>query len=143
MNPTTAAHIHLMLCHTPVLTIMFGVALLIIGLLRGDQGDQKISLILLVGAAALTIPVYLTGEPAVGAAKGSPEFVDSILERHKTVSALAMAGCVVLGIVALAGLLLFRSRNLTRWFGFVLLVTGMIECVVLIWTALCPSTIAG
>jgi hypothetical protein len=135
MDPVTAAHIHLILCHAPVMAILLALGFLSIGMWRGNSANQKIALVMLVGAAALTIPLYLTGEPAVGAVKGLPAFEDSILERHRTVAALALAGCSALGIVAFAGLLLFQGRTIARWFGITMLFAAVIVGLILIWTA--------
>ncbi|MGA2174161.1 MAG: hypothetical protein ABSH38_04165 [Verrucomicrobiota bacterium] len=135
MNTVTAAHIHLLLCHAPIMAILFAFVLLIIGLWRGNSEDQKIALATIVAAAVLTLPLYLTGKPASGAVKGLPGFVDTILERHQTVAALALAGCSLLGVIALAGLLLFRDRTPARWFGITMLFATVIVGLILIWTA--------
>jgi uncharacterized membrane protein len=135
MNSITAAHIHLLLCHAPIMAILFALALLIIGLWRGNSEDQKIALATIVAAAVFTLTLYLTGKPASGAVKDLPEFVDTILERHQMAAGLALAGCSLLGIVAFAGLLLFRGRTLARWFGVTMLFASIIVSLILIWTA--------
>jgi len=117
------------------MAILFALALLIIGLWRGNSEDQKIALVTLVAAAVFTLTLYLTGKPASGAVKGLPEFVDTILERHQAAAGLAMAGCSVLGVVALAGLLLFLGRTIARWFGITMLFAAVIVGLILMWTA--------
>jgi uncharacterized membrane protein len=130
MNPVTAAHIHLVLCHVPVLTILFGLGWLAFGVWRGSQDIQKAALGMFVVAAVLAVPSYLTGEPAAGAIKGLPGFSERIMEQHQAAAGVALAGCIALGIVALAGLL-FRGRAVTGWFG-VLLLAGALVVVVLV-----------
>ncbi len=115
--------------------ILMALALLIAGLWRGNSEDQKIALVTLVAAAVLAIALYLTGEPAASAVRASPEFMDSLLERHRSVAALAMAGCSVLGIVAFAGLFLFQGRTIARWFGLAILLGAVIVGLLLSWTA--------
>jgi hypothetical protein len=130
MNPVTAAHIHLVLCHVPVLTILFGLGWLAFGVWRGSQDIQKAALGMFVVAAVLAVPSYLTGEPAAGAIKGLPGFSERIMEQHQAAAGVALAGCIALGIVALAGLL-FRGRAVAGWFG-VLLLAGALVVVVLV-----------
>lgn len=135
MNTAAAAHIHLLLCHAPIMAVLFALALLAAGLWRGNSENQKIALATFVAAAAFNLILYLTGKPASGAIRGLPEFVDTVLERHQTAAALALAGCSVLGIIAFAGLIYFHGRTIARWFGITMLFAALIVGLILLWTA--------
>jgi uncharacterized membrane protein YGL010W len=135
MNPVTAAHIHLALCHVPVMAILFGLAWLAFGLWRGSRDIQKAALVMFVAAAILAVPLYLTGGIAAGVVKGLPGFSDHILEQHQAAAGVTLAGCIVLGIVALAGLIFFRGRAVTGWFGVLLLAGALVAGSLVIWTA--------
>ncbi len=135
MNPVTAAHIHLILCHTPIMAILVALALLIIGLWRGNPGDQKIALLAFVATAVLTLILYLTGKPATATVRGLPEFADTILERHQSTAALSVASCGVLGIIALAGLLLFEGKTVALWLRITILFVAVIVGLILVWTS--------
>ena len=90
MNPVTAAHIHLFLCHVPVMAIVFGLGGLAFGLWRGSREIQKAALGMFIVAAVLAVPSYLTGEPASGTIKGLPGFSERILEQHQASAGVAL-----------------------------------------------------
>jgi len=135
MNPITAAHLHLILCHAPLMAILFGFGWLGFGLWRGSTEIQKVALVMFVVAAILAVPLHLTGGPAAGVVKGLPAFSDHLLEQHQAAAGVTLAGCIVLGIAALAGLIFFRGRGVTGWFGWLLLVGTLAVGSLVIWTA--------
>jgi uncharacterized membrane protein len=135
MNPVTAAHIHLVLCHAPITTILFGLGWLVFGAWRGNRDIQKTALVMFVLAAVLAVPLYLTGEPGAGTIKGLPGFSGRILDQHQAAAGVTLAGCIALGIVALAGLILYRSRAIAGWFNVLLLAVALVVSVLVAWTA--------
>ena len=135
MNPITAAHIHLALCHVPIMAILFGLGWLAFGLWRGSRDIQKAALVMFVVAVVVAVPLYLTGGPSVGAIKGLPGFSDPILEQHQEAAGVTLAGCIVLGIVALAGLILFRGRAVAGWFSVLLLSGALVVGGMVVWAA--------
>ena len=135
MNPVTAAHIHLALCHVPIMAILFGLGWLAFGVWRGSRDIQKAALAMFVMAAVLAVPLYLTGGTAAGVIKGLPGYSDHILEQHQAAAGVTLAGCIVLGIVALAGLILFRGRVVAGWFGVLLLAGALVVGGLIVWTA--------
>jgi hypothetical protein len=135
MNPVTAAHVHLALCHVPIMAILFGLGWLAFGVWRGSRDIQKAALAMFVMAAVLAVPLYLTGGTAAGVIKGLPGYSDHILEQHQAAAGVTLAGCIVLGIVALAGLILFRGRVVAGWFGVLLLAGALVVGGLIVWTA--------
>jgi len=126
MNPVIAARIHLLLSHAPVAAILLGLGLLVLGVWASSRDIQKAALGVFVLGAVLAVASYLTGEPAAGAIKGLPGFSERILEQHQSAAGVALAGCIVLGIVALAGLILFRGRAIRGWFGMLLMAAALL-----------------
>jgi hypothetical protein len=135
MNPVTAAHVHLVLSHAPIMAILFGLGWLTFGIWRGSLDIQKAAMVMFVAAAVLAVPLYLTGGTGAGVVKGLPGFSDHILERHQAAAEVTLAGCVVLGIAALAGLILFSGRAVANWFGVLLLAGALVVGSLAIWTA--------
>ena len=135
MNPVTAAHVHLVLCHFPIMAILMGLGWLAFGLWRGSRDIQKAALAMFVLAAVVAVPLYLTGGPAAGAVKGLPGFSERILEQHQEAAGVTLAGCIVLGIVALAGLIHFRGRAVAGWFSVALLAGALVAGGLVVWAA--------
>lgn len=135
MNPVTAAHIHLALCHVPIMAILFGLGWLAFGVWRASLDIQKAALLMFVVAAILAVPLYLTGGTAAGVVKGLPGFSDHVLEQHQAAAGVTLAGCIVLGIAALAGLIVFRGRAVANWFGMLVLVGALVVGSLVTWTA--------
>src|SRR6266542_3751374 len=61
-----ATHIHLFLNHIPLISAAVAILLIAIGVVKKSAELKKASLWIFVVAALITIPVYLTGEPADG-----------------------------------------------------------------------------
>ena len=133
MNPT---HLHLLLNHAPVFGTIFGLALLAFALWRKSEELKNTALGVFVVFTLLAVPVYLTGEPAEHAVKLLPGISKPIIEKHEDAAAIAFTGIVVLGVVALAGLLLFRrTKIMPVWFSLIMLAAALIVGGLMAWTA--------
>ena len=73
-----AAYTHIVLNHIPVIGMIVGFFLLVIGLLARRDLLVKASLVMFVVFALFTIPVYLSGEPAGKQISGQPGFSGSM-----------------------------------------------------------------
>lgn len=103
-------HIHLMLNHVPVLGAVFGLALLAYGMWRRNESLQRAALWTFVIAALVAIPVYLTGEPAEDAVEHLAGTAESAIEAHEEAALLSLIAMELLGALALAALVLARTR---------------------------------
>jgi hypothetical protein len=135
MNPLTAAHLHLAPGQVPIMAILFGLGWLAYGVWRASRDIQKASLGMFVLAAVLVVPLYFAGGSAAGVVKGLPGFSDLLLEQHQAAAGVTLASCLVLGILALAGLILFRGRAVAGWFNLLLLAGALLASSLAIWTA--------
>lgn len=130
------AHWHLILNHLPVLGTGFGILLLAFSWRRGNEHLKKLSLQFILIVACISIPAYLTGEPAEKVLKIWPGVAWSTLEKHEDAAATAFASLELLGAIALVGLALFRRQKpVPNWFligfmGLALVVAGLMG-----WTA--------
>jgi hypothetical protein len=108
-----AAHWHLILNHIPVVGSFFVLGLLAWALWRRSEELKRVSLGATVIVALLTIPAYMTGEPAFEAAmeilEATPEDEDPIVKVHENAAGLAFGGAALTGAVALTGLLISRG----------------------------------
>lgn len=107
----SAAHLHLILNHIPLLGLLFGAALLAYGLWRGSEDVQKASLGLLAVAGLSAIAVYLTGEPAEEMVEGLAGVSHDAAEAHEEWGWYALMAGIATGVVALGTLLLGWVRE--------------------------------
>lgn len=129
-------HLHLMLNHAPILGMLFGLGLLGFGLWRKSMDNQKAALGVLVLAALLAVPVFLTGEPAEDAVENLPGVSRPIIEAHEAAATWAFVGAGLVGVSALVGLIVFRRGKLVPvWFGGGILGTSLIVGGLMAWTA--------
>jgi len=133
MNP---AHWHLAMNHIPVLGTAFGLGLMAWALIRKSEELKKVSLGVFVIVALLTIPVYLTGEPAEHFIENLPGVSEEAIEEHEDAATFAFAGVLVAGAVSLAGLTLFRrSKPRPAWIAILVLVLSVLVFAMMVRTA--------
>lgn len=118
-------HLHLLLNHVPVVGVAFVTLLLLLGVVRGSAEISRLSLWLLALVGAVSILVYLTGEPAQDAIEKLPGFSERLVDRHEDAALIATiaAGCV--GALALGALIVYRRRVLPRWLTMLVLVAAV------------------
>lgn len=111
-----AVHLHLLLSHVPVLGSLFAVLLLGYALLRKNEETKYLSLIILIFSALVTIPVYLTGEPAEEVAEKLVGVSHAVIEEHESGAKISMILMMITGAVSLLGFLFMRrAMNVARW----------------------------
>jgi hypothetical protein len=123
MNP---AHVHLLLNHIPVVGIWLGIALYLVALLKKPEW-RSLGLGVFVLMALLTIPAYLSGEPAEEMIRGLPGVSEATVEEHEEAAVPALIAMLVLGAVALAGLVRFReATSWSRGYGWGVLLLALL-----------------
>jgi uncharacterized membrane protein len=129
-------HLHLILNHIPLLGTFFGAALLLLGLIRRSSELKATAMATLVLVAAVTVPVFLTGEPAEEAVGSLAGVSKPLIEKHERAATVALGGTSVLGMVAVAGLVpFFRQRRTPKWIGVTILIGSMGVGGLMAWTA--------
>lgn len=108
-----AAHWHLVLNHIPVVGSAFALLLLVWGMARRSQELKRAGLVAVAFVGLLTIPAYMTGEPAFESAmehlEATPADEDPLVDAHKKSAGFAFAAIALSAV--LAGVTLFRSRE--------------------------------
>jgi len=134
----SAAHLHLVLNHIPVLgTMLFAPLVLLWGLLRQSRDVTQIALLLTVLLAVTAIPIYLTGEPAEEQLEHQPWFDKQRVEAHEERAEAALIAVLVTGVAALGGLWLSRGgRPYRRGISAVVLLGLVVSAVLFALAAL-------
>lgn len=131
------AHIHLLLNHIPVLGAVFGVFLLVIAALLRKTDIFRAGLLLMVVAAVACIPTYLTGEPAEDVVEGQPGVTEQFIHPHEEAAEWALITVEIAGVVALAGLVMYRrAERIPGWYIGVSVLIGALATAALARTAL-------
>src|SRR2546423_12584456 len=112
----SAAHIHLLLNHIPILGTIFGLLLLLYGIEKRSEDVKRTSLWTFVITALITSPVYLTGDGAAQIVGNLPGVSIEIIRRHDDAAGFNITAIEILGAVSLLGLWnARRTRIIARW----------------------------
>lgn len=105
----STVHLHLMLNHVPVVGTFFLIGLFGIAFLRRNATLTRTALWTWMALAAVSVVVFLTGEPAEEAVEGLAGISEGALERHEDLAKFAMIAMGAGGL--LAALALFAARG--------------------------------
>ncbi len=129
------AHLHLLLNHLPVVGVAFAFLVLAWGIYRKNEEVIRTALLLFVLVALITIPTFLTGDPARDFLQGMG-VPRSAARRHDDAAGVTLTVMEVLGGIALLGLIFFRDRErMPRWFLRVTLALALVAAASALWTA--------
>ena len=107
------AHWHLLLNHIPVVGSAFAFGLLGWAIFRRSEELRRAGFGAAVLVAVLTVPVYLTGEPAFEGVmeilEATPVDEDPFVKAHQDAAGIAFTAAALAGVAALWGLI--RSRG--------------------------------
>lgn len=133
MNST---HWHLLLNHIPILGVWFALAAMLVAFAFRNVVMMRSSWVLLVLCALMTIPVYLTGEPAEDMVERLPGVSEQILDQHEDIGKPAMIGMLILGALALGALAVsWRTEKWVRPLAIPLMVITVLSGGFLAYTA--------
>ena len=106
-----AAHLHLLMNHIPVIGIPIVGVLLVLALIMKQQALFRIALGFTVLLALMTVPVYLSGEPAEEIVEDLTGVPHAFIEEHEEIAQVTLIATEVLGALALLGLALAWKRG--------------------------------
>jgi uncharacterized membrane protein len=106
-----AAHWHLLLNHIPVIGVWLGVGWLLAAVALRNPTLIRASWVTFIVCAALTIPVYLTGEPAESVIEHMPGVTEKYIHQHETMAKITLIGVEALGLLSLVSLFASRRRD--------------------------------
>lgn len=107
-------HLHLLLNHFPIIGTLIAIVTLTYGVISESRRTTKISLAVIVVMSLITIPVFLTGEPAEDSVKNLAGVSKAIIEEHEEAAELAVWFMALLGVlsaVTLASLIVSERIN--------------------------------
>ncbi len=132
-----AAHLHLVLNHFPVIGSAIAIFVLLIGIIKKSDDVKKVSVLILVLTALVTIPVYLSGEGAEEKVEGNYEDVDEeFIHAHEDFALYSFIAMNIAGAVGLITVFLYRKpKILPNSFAYFFLAVLLIVNAMMAYTA--------
>ncbi len=107
MNP---AHAHLILNHIPVLGAFSSLLFLIYALWKKDESFVKFTFQWLILVGLLTIPAFLTGEPAEEHIEHMAGVSEALIEAHEDAALYGLILTEAMAALSLLGIFLFNKK---------------------------------
>ncbi len=99
-----AAHIHLLLNHFPLATLLFGFIILITAKFLRNETVLKVALGILVIGGFMGAAAFFTGEPAEHFLKELPHFQEKLIQEHEAAGKYGLISTIITAVVAAGGL---------------------------------------
>lgn len=97
----SAVHLHLLICHVPIIGTFFALLILISGLLKKNTSLINLANIGFVIMAGFSIAAIITGELAESFFEANNLVEESVLEAHEFAAAMAQWASYITGFFAL------------------------------------------
>lgn len=124
------AHLHLVVNHFPIIGTIFGLGILITGMVLKNKTAINIAYILFVISAIFGFASMYTGEGAEEMVEDMPSIGDRIIHEHEEMAEKLALILYVLGAISLVGLYLNNKQhskaNLITYLAMVIAVVGAI-----------------
>ena len=138
----TALQLHLAVVHVPVVLCPLAAALLVFALLKKEAGEPflKLAWILLLLAAVGSLTAYYSGPSAFEQLNeqvtNNAAGIQDLVEDHAVLGRTAFVGMILIGALALQGLLQFlQGESPARWLRVTILLLALVLSYVMVWSA--------
>jgi uncharacterized membrane protein len=117
------SHFHLIFSHVPIIGVAFTILLIIFALLKKSKDLKQTALWFAVIAGITALLAYYTGDGAENVVKTVPGITESLIETHELWGLYYLLSLILIGVIALAGLLLSRaSASVLQKFVIIILI---------------------
>lgn len=125
------AHWHLVVNHFPIIGTIFGLGILIVGLVLKNKTAENIAYVLFVVAAVFGFASMSTGEGAEEIVEDMPSVGDAIIHEHEEMAEKLALVLYVLGSISLVGLFLnFKQHSKARLLSFLAVIVAIAAVVI-------------
>ena len=108
-----AAHLHLMFNHIPIAGILFAIPILLVAWWRESDVLGRTGMFLVLLTGLITIPTFLTGEPAEEIIEHLPGISEKMIKIHEETAEKAIWFVAAAAIGALISLIIaFKKKSL-------------------------------
>jgi uncharacterized membrane protein len=131
------AHFHLLVNHIPIVGTIFGMLILLAGIVLKNITVKQTGLVTLIFAALSASVALFTGDPAGEAVKGLPGVAESMIEHHEDIAYSSLWILVPMGLLAALAFYSFwkkeRSAHTLAW---ITLVLSILAIAMMSWVGL-------
>lgn len=123
-----AAHFHLLINHLPLAGLLFGILLLIGGLIANSKPVTNASQMILILAGILVFPAYFSGEGAEDSLMEQVQGIEkSCIHEHEEAALISFILTIAVGVIALVTLFINnRAKKENKLLVYLLLITGLV-----------------
>lgn len=131
----SAAHIHLLLNHIPILGSLFGFLLWLYGTFLRSRDVRIAALWVFVLTGLVTIVVYLTGDGAAEIVGGLPDVSTALIRKHDNAATFTIIALEILAVASLFALWSSRAnRELKTWLAAIVFLLALVGSGLAAWT---------
>jgi uncharacterized membrane protein len=131
----TDAHLHLLVNHFPIIGTIFGLGILITGLLFKNDSIKNVAYVLFIISAIFAFFSMFTGEGAEEIVEDMPNIGHQIIHEHEEVAEKLALVLYLLGAISIIGLFLNKKKHTkAKLIAFLILTIAIIATVLAIST---------
>lgn len=124
------AHLHLLVNHFPIIGTIFGLGILIVGIVLKNNSVKNTAYLLFVISAIFAAFSMGTGEGAEELVEDMPTVGKKIIHEHEEIAEKLAIVLYVLGVISLSGLYLnFKKHTKAKLVSFVAVIVGIIALI--------------
>lgn len=127
-------HFHLLFNHVAILSAVFSVVIFAAGLLFSERVLVRTALFGFIFSALISIPVFLTGEPAEETIEDMPGISHEIIHSHEEAAEFSIWMIEILGLISLVAL--FAAEKFQRALTTLIIIFAIVATSTLIYTGM-------
>ena len=128
MNP---AQVHLALNHFPIIGLLIVLIFYSYGLFSKSDAIQRISLVIMIFLALVSLPVYFSGEGAEEIVEEVSSVSHDLIHEHEEAGETAFMIMEALGLLSLVALILMQRKKLTPVVRYLVLMVGLVALLMM------------
>ncbi len=123
----TDAHYHLVVNHFPIVGTIFGIGILIAGMLLKSNSVKNVSYVIFIISAIFAFLSLKTGGAAAGVVKGMPDITKEIISEHAKVANNLAYTLYALALLSLVGLYTnIKNHSKAGLFSFLIFIVSLL-----------------
>lgn len=124
------AHLHMVVNHFPIIGLIFGTGILVVGIVLKNKSVQNTAFVLLSIAAIFGFASMATGEGAEEIVEDFPNIGKKIIHEHEELAETFVLFLYATGLLALISLVLnFKNNAKVKFVIYATLVVSIVTCV--------------